>query len=108
MACAADTAKRFDEEVRLKESTSMRSTIEDCRIWMIDRLDCIQDAPLPALSKMGKLFDRLQEGIYNAVLLPEPKQMKALRVQEKSLKTGESWSAWESQHSQTCFQDSNT
>lgn len=66
----------------------MKSTIEDCRIWMIDRMDLIQNAPLPALSKMGKLFDRLQEGIYNAVILPQPKQIKALRAQEKSLKTG--------------------
>lgn len=66
----------------------MRSTIEDCLIWMIDRMDCIRDAPLPALSKMGKLFDRLQEGTYNAVVFSEPKQIKALRVQEKSLKTG--------------------
>lgn len=85
---AVDTASRLDEEARLKESTSMRSTIEDCRIWMIDHIDCIQDAPLPALTKMGKLFDRLQEGLYNAVILPESKQIKALRTQEKSLKTG--------------------
>jgi hypothetical protein len=51
-------------------------------------MDLIQNAPLPALAKMGKLFDRLQEGIYNAVILPQPKQIKALRTQETSLKTG--------------------
>lgn len=88
---SVDTAKRFDEETRLKESSNIVSTIEECRVWMLDRMDLIQNAPLPALSKMGKLFDRLETGVFNAVTLAEPKQIKVLKAQEKSLKTGTSY-----------------
>jgi hypothetical protein len=49
----------------------------------------MQTASLPALSRMGKLFTRLQEALYNAVMLPTAKQIKVLRTNEKSLKIGQ-------------------
>lgn len=84
-----DTAKRFNKEVHLSQSDSIVTTIEDCRMWMIQHMEYIQDASLPALSRMGKLFTRLQEDLYHAVMLPTSKQIKSLRTNEKSLKIGE-------------------
>jgi hypothetical protein len=84
-----DTAKRLDTEFRLPESKSILTTVEDCRVWMIQHMEYMQTASLPALSRMGKLFTRLQEELYNAVMLPTAKQIKVLRTNEKSLKIGE-------------------
>lgn len=56
---------------------------------MIQHMEYMQGTSLPALSRLGKLFTRLREELYNAVVLPTPKQVKALRTNEKSLKIGE-------------------
>ena len=52
-------------------------------------MEYMQGVSLPALSRMGKLFTRLKEELYNTVVLPTPKQIKALRTNEKSLKIGQ-------------------
>lgn len=53
-------------------------------------MEYMQTASLPDLSRMGKLFTRLQEELYNSVMLPTAKQIKVLRTNEKSLQIGQS------------------
>ena len=89
MAEHIDTANRLNKEVCLPESELIAAIIEDCRTWMIQHMEYIEEAALPALPRMGKLFWRLQNELYNAVVLPRAKQAKVLSTSEKSLKIGE-------------------